>query len=67
MENYKIISGSNCNGSKSLTINVFGNELIIWGIDCETTDLITQLDLITSMTSNINDVKKHLEINGFDI
>ena len=64
---FEIFSGSNCNGSKSLTIAVFGRELTIWGICEESDDLINQLDLATSISSSFEDVKNHLQLNGFDI
>ncbi len=66
MANYEVVSGCNCDGSKSLTINVFGKELIVWGIDTPTDDLYKQLDLITSISSDYKDVVNHLKINGYD-
>lgn len=69
MENntYKIVSGSECNGSKSLLINVFGKTLIVWGISKPNDDLINQLDLITSISDSSPEILNHLKLNGFDV
>ena len=67
MSNYTVLSGSNCDGVESLSINVNGNNITVWGISEPSVDLENQLNLITSISNNIVDVIKHLRINGYEV
>lgn len=69
MENYTYESSSNVNGCKSSTFTAFGEKLTIWDVyePKEIEDVNKQLDLITTLSSNYDDVVKHLKINGFDV
>lgn len=66
MEKYAVISGSDT-GAKRLTLKVYEKELIVWGMDKPTEDLIQQMELITAISTDFDSVMTHLKLNGYDV
>lgn len=65
----KHISSAIVGNDKSSIFEVFGKKLVIWDVyeQHEIDSVSTQLDVITKLSDNIQDVIKHLEINGYQV